>query len=138
MANVSTILMALSVFTFAILSFGLFFDSTVSEYNINNTDTGLQTFDRFDEIGNNVTAISDNLRGSKSQDPNFIDGITALVTAAFDSVKLAWNSLTVAQDLIVDVGIIFHLPPFVANIVFVLLTILLVFTVMSALLRWSI
>lgn len=90
-----------------------------------------RTFNKVDELGSSVNNLQSNIENSET-DLGFFGVLNALISSAWNTLKLMFGSFGFMNDVFMGTHEIFGVPAFIISIVFMFITVIIAFSIYSA------
>jgi hypothetical protein len=142
LGNISMFLVALFVMFMVVLGMTNFYVDLSGKYGINmdyyhGEANNLTSFKVINSTLDKVEAIK-NVTTTMTQNPTIITATWGFIVSAFGAFEIVWQSVAVFTSMIGDVVSILGLPSYVGLAFEAILIVVIVFTILSAALKWSV
>jgi hypothetical protein len=133
MGALSRLLIGIAVFSFLAIGVGLFYADLADTYGHDNSD--LAFFNRSQEIQEDVDSIKDKIEDTPLQG-TIVGDIIATTSTGYEALRIGFSSINLVQGISQDVaGEVQGIPDWVIVLIPIILTLVVVFTILHAIMK---
>lgn len=133
MIPIRTLIILLLLFSLVVIGFSGFVGELATNYDANYTD--LSYLNKTSQVQERVSVIQEALDTS---DVSAIERIQSFFSGGYSVLMLIPQSLDIFTTVVKETGQVLGLPPFVIPIVLTVITVIIVFGIISALLKYEV
>lgn len=135
MVEARTFMISLLVFSGVITGMTLFYGELFNNYGYTSQD--ISSLSASEELVTQAKEIETTVRTSVTRIP-VVDEAIAYISAGLKSLSLIFNTVNVAQNTLIALSDILKLPGWITDIILGIMSILIIFIVISAYLRYKV
>lgn len=136
MGEIRNFAISLLLVVAVVMGLSSFYTNMASSYGLDlGGQSNLTAFDKLQ----NLTAKADEMRTStESLASNLPGQIVLVLTAGFSTVNIVFESFAIFTTMVSETVGIIGIPPWFADIIIVIVTLVIVFAIIAAAVRWDI
>lgn len=143
LGNISMLLVALFVMMLVVTGMSSFLVDMANHYEYNITyytdpNGVVKNLDTFKDINRTLTSQVINTSNSAGEMAKYTLPYSDFLVSAFRSLTLATQSLNIFTNIISDTQTILGIPSEIGDLILMIVTVIIIFTIISAALKWRI